>query len=375
MKMNGKFLTAALLSGVMLCSSFTAFAVTQEAYQVSAKIKPQFTIEVDGDKTTFFDVSGNEVQPIVYNGTTYLPVRAIGELMGKNVNWDQNTLTVTIAGERTTAAVKGEEDENAKEAEVTVQIRPDFTIVVEGKKRGFADAKGNTAYALLYNGSTYLPLRAIGEMMGKNVLWIEDTQTVSLYGEASADSLVTDADTFNTAPDRTNGQTPDNQKNPPPEGNRPRPERPDNKPFEDGTMIGEEAARKKALEYADLETAENFRIKQKTEDGRQIYNVEFRDGNTTYEYDIDAYTGEVIESEKESKIDKKNNVGAEVIGEEKARSIALSEVSGAEDSDIVKIKLDDDSYEVKIIFDGTEYKIEINAYTGEIEKLESELSE
>ena len=35
-------------------------------------------------------------EPFIYNGTTYLPVRAVGEVFGKNVSWDGNTKTVYI---------------------------------------------------------------------------------------------------------------------------------------------------------------------------------------------------------------------------------------------------------------------------------------
>lgn len=45
-------------------------------------------------------VDGNTVptstEPFIYNGTTYLPVRAIGEALGKDVSWDGNTNTVYI---------------------------------------------------------------------------------------------------------------------------------------------------------------------------------------------------------------------------------------------------------------------------------------
>ena len=396
-----RMMSAALIGGVMLCRSFASLAGAQEVYQVSAKITPQFTIEVDGEEIIFFDASGSEAQPIVYNGTTYLPVRAIGELMGKNVNWDQSALTVTIAGKRTTEAVKGKEDKYAEEKDITVQIRPDFTIVVEGVKRSFTDANGDTVYAMLYNGSTYLPLRAIGQIMGKNVLWTEDTQTISLYGEVSEELLVTDADTFDTAAGETE-KTADGKQYPPQHpyspANMPKPDfrgedmphkdnigrepKPDNnggEPSENNIpqnkeMLGEEAAKNKALEHAGLNSADNFRIKQKTEKGRRVYNIEFRDGVVTYEYDVDAYTGEIIGSERESKEDKKNNSGQEreYIGNEKAKSIALAEIDGASESDILKIKLDEDVYEAKILYDGVEYELEIDAYTGNILKFESE---
>ena len=38
-----------------------------------------------------------EVQPMIYDGTTYLPVRALtGMLTDKEVNWDQSTYSVYI---------------------------------------------------------------------------------------------------------------------------------------------------------------------------------------------------------------------------------------------------------------------------------------
>ncbi len=51
---------------------------------------------VDGIEVTPKDVDGNIVEPFIYNGTTYLPVRAVGQAFNKNVEWDGNTSTVYI---------------------------------------------------------------------------------------------------------------------------------------------------------------------------------------------------------------------------------------------------------------------------------------
>ncbi|MDR0294671.1 MAG: copper amine oxidase N-terminal domain-containing protein, partial [Prevotellaceae bacterium] len=48
---------------------------------------------IDGTKITPKDVNGNIVEPFIYNGTTYLPVRAVGEALGKTVDWDGATQT------------------------------------------------------------------------------------------------------------------------------------------------------------------------------------------------------------------------------------------------------------------------------------------
>ena len=43
-------------------------------------------------------VNGKKVQAdtIVYGGTTYVPLRAVGEMLGKEVGWDSKTNTASI---------------------------------------------------------------------------------------------------------------------------------------------------------------------------------------------------------------------------------------------------------------------------------------
>jgi hypothetical protein len=53
-------------------------------------------IIIDGVLITPRDVNGNVVHPFISQGTTYLPVRAVGEAFGKPVEWDGSTNTVYI---------------------------------------------------------------------------------------------------------------------------------------------------------------------------------------------------------------------------------------------------------------------------------------
>lgn len=48
-------------------------------------------IYVDDVKLDPRDAKGNPVEVFVYNGTTYLPIRAVGEAVGKTVQWDGKT--------------------------------------------------------------------------------------------------------------------------------------------------------------------------------------------------------------------------------------------------------------------------------------------
>ena len=63
-------------------------------------------IYVDGNLKKPTDVNGNVVEPMIYDGTTYLPVRALtGMLTDKEVAWDQQSQTVYI-GQRPDVGVK-----------------------------------------------------------------------------------------------------------------------------------------------------------------------------------------------------------------------------------------------------------------------------
>lgn len=53
-------------------------------------------IVIDGSEYTPTDANGNTVEPFIYNGTTFLPVRAIANAFDKDVRWDDKTYTVYI---------------------------------------------------------------------------------------------------------------------------------------------------------------------------------------------------------------------------------------------------------------------------------------
>lgn len=61
--------------------------------------------------------------------------------------------------------------------------------------------------------------------------------------------------------------------------------------------IGKEKAEQIALEHAGLtkEQVKYIQIELDKDNGRWEYQIEFRDGHKEYEYDINAYTGEIID--------------------------------------------------------------------------------
>lgn len=106
-----------------------------------------------------------DTPPVIKEGRVLIPVRAITEAMGADVDWDSETSTVTI--------VKG-----------------DITIILD-LADGTACVNDEEAEidvpAQLMNNRTMVPLRFIAENLGLGVEWDEDTQSVELTIEEPAE--------------------------------------------------------------------------------------------------------------------------------------------------------------------------------------------
>lgn len=92
MKRTRTIITALALTGALAVGAVAATTVQK----ITADLRPDMTVQVDGEARTMLDQKGNIVYPISYNGTTYLPVRALGEILGQEVKWDSKTQTVIL---------------------------------------------------------------------------------------------------------------------------------------------------------------------------------------------------------------------------------------------------------------------------------------
>jgi len=92
MKYIGKRLTA-----LMLCCAATGTAAYASSNYKDVRIRfSDIKLVVDGERVTPKDANGDTVEPFIYNGSTYLPVRAVADAIGKDVAWDSATKTVYI---------------------------------------------------------------------------------------------------------------------------------------------------------------------------------------------------------------------------------------------------------------------------------------
>ena len=91
-----KALFAFILFALFLLSVIPASATKWATRRIDALYR-NIRIVVDDKEITPTDINGKVVEPFIIDGTTYVPLRAIGEALGKNVSWDSNTSTVNIS--------------------------------------------------------------------------------------------------------------------------------------------------------------------------------------------------------------------------------------------------------------------------------------
>ena len=164
---------------------------------------------------------------------------------------------------------------------------------------------------------------------------------------------------------------------------------------ESDNVGSEEAALAIALEHAGvtLDQLSWYEICLDFDDGIWVYEVEFAVGNTEYEYEINAITGEIIKFETELDDDPEGapgtprpsaqptqQPGSEFLSEDEVRTIVFNHAGvNANDVREFEIELDDEHgiwvYEVEFKAGNIEYDYVVNAVTGEIIKSETEVDD
>jgi len=135
------FMLCAILALSMICT------VSADADEI--------TVLVNGEKVEF------DVNPILENDRTLVPMRAIFEKLGAFVGWDDETQTVFAT------------DGNAI---ITLQI--DNNLMTKSYLNAENEAITLDVPARLVGDRTLVPVRAISEAFGCTVDWIDETQTV-----------------------------------------------------------------------------------------------------------------------------------------------------------------------------------------------------
>lgn len=142
-----------------LVAAIVAFALSQTCYA----LEETANVMVDGEYVEFTDQ-----QPVIIDGRTLVPIRAVMEKMGKTVTWDEATQTTTISDD---------------EISIFLTIGDNImrqVVVDSGTGEVFEfDVELDVAPQII-GGRTLLPIRAVVEGFGTAVTWDEATSTVMI---------------------------------------------------------------------------------------------------------------------------------------------------------------------------------------------------
>lgn len=245
---------------------------------------------------------------------------------------------------------------------IEAELRGDFTVYVDGKKQTFRDVEGKIVDPILYEGTTYLPVRAIGELMGKTVYWYQDEKKIELVENNAEEPLVKDADVIVDGADKKD---------------KVKEEKPVKNEKQDAAVkVTLEEAKELVLEKAGLKEKDVVFTKSKLEndDGRWVYEIDFKTDETRYDSEVDAIEGKITEWKVEAKKNVEKKEQATVKAEitlEKAKKIALDK-AGLKEKDVVfeEARLDNDDgrrvYDIEFRHERVEYSFEIDAADGRI---------
>ncbi len=190
-----------LIVGVLIGATITGGVVfaanTTTLYNVIAN---GIKIVVDGQKLNPTDVNGNKVEPIIYNGTTYLPVRAVANALGKAVYWDGPEYTVYL----------GNMDGKLEYPTIEIEAMVSIGQKVESTQK-LTDNYGNRYSRAItnrdYNNFKHEFLTNMKYSKFKGVLYIPEGTSNSQTGYLQ---IIADGKTIYTSPDMTKTSAPVN---------------------------------------------------------------------------------------------------------------------------------------------------------------------
>lgn len=171
----------ALILAMILVFNMSSIARAQNAplpYTREVTLRGSVHVKFNGDEVCLKDTNGNTVLPIFFDGSHYLPLRALSGLVGLGVAWDGATKTVSLTSGAAAAVTNGKV--SSGDRTVTATIATNFTVTLDGAVKNFSDEAGNAVYPVLYNGTTYLPVRAVANLVGLTTDWDSASKSILL---------------------------------------------------------------------------------------------------------------------------------------------------------------------------------------------------
>ena len=170
----------ALFTALTMAAALTAPALGAELKGTTLNVHQGINLYVNCTSYRAADVNGNETKPFLYNGTTYVPLRAMSAMLGSNLVWDQESKTINISSLYNIDPVNdtiGRQDTQL--TATTITAYEGVEIYLSGQRFVPTDVNGQEVAVYLVDGTTYVPVRALASLY--NVAISYDSETARVY--------------------------------------------------------------------------------------------------------------------------------------------------------------------------------------------------
>lgn len=188
-----KLISGLVIGGILGSCMFVYAAATSWT-----ATKASFKVMVRGEEFI------SENPAIVVEGRTYLPLRAMGDALGVNVEWNDQLRQAEVGmATKTQTTNSGSAKTNTGDADKGktswIATKASFKVMVRGEE--FISENP----PIVVEGRTYLPLRALGDALGVRVEWNESLRQAQV-GDVTPSATIVPVVTPSTTP--ASGATP-----------------------------------------------------------------------------------------------------------------------------------------------------------------------
>lgn len=107
-------------------------AAAASTYRQQIAVEYGITLDINGQQAVLKDPNGNTVQPFVYNGTTYVPIRAVSEMFNADIIYNSDENKAYIYDDYTEILVAAYMLEKS-----TIQMQNTVNFLFENVRQGY----------------------------------------------------------------------------------------------------------------------------------------------------------------------------------------------------------------------------------------------
>lgn len=94
--MKAKLIKAASVCVIVAITGLSTVGATTIYKNVSATLRPDIMVKYNNEVIELKNTNNEVITPIIIDGSTYLPIRTIANLAGLNIDWDNESQTISI---------------------------------------------------------------------------------------------------------------------------------------------------------------------------------------------------------------------------------------------------------------------------------------